>query len=372
MSNKPQQPRPNDAVLGNQSQTSIDAAVLGGIEGIRQQLAIDNLEVKKVALTQALNYGEKGIDILFEILEQPESWEIQWLAYSLLEMQPSKIIKARLKNHFPWYEFESVTLDDQGKIIKRVLGRAKYYRENLGNGIYLDMVYIPAGKFLMGSSNNELQAEYREKPQHQVTLREFYLGKYPVTQEQYKAVMGYNPSRIKDNLNKPVEQISWDKAQSFCQKLIQKTGKDYRLPTEAEWEYSCRAGTISPYYCGDVISTEQANYKNRPIFGFGKGTYRKTTTPVGSFSANGFGLYDMHGNVLELCEDHFHESYEHKPENLKQNGNIAWLSPHETRRVMRGGCWEYGPQRCRSATRIWCKIDNNGFDIDGFRLALSI
>ncbi|MFM7438894.1 MAG: SUMF1/EgtB/PvdO family nonheme iron enzyme, partial [Snowella sp.] len=120
------------------------------------------------------------------------------------------------------------------------------FTETLPGNIKLEMVKIPAGTFTMGSDENE-----DEKPKHQVKLQEFYLGKYPVTQEQYQAVMGNNPSKFQDNPKNPVEQVSWDDAQEFCQKLNQLTGKKYRLPTEAEWEYACRAGTQTRYYFGD-------------------------------------------------------------------------------------------------------------------------
>jgi formylglycine-generating enzyme required for sulfatase activity len=207
MSENPRQPRPDDAVLGGQSQAPKYGAVLGGIEGVKLRLGTDNLEIKKAALQDALKYGDKGIEVLFGILEQKESWELEWLAYSLLEKQPSAIIKARLEKHFPWYGFESVTVNRHGEIIKQTPGRAKYYREDLGNGIYVDMVYIPGGKFIMGSLWSEKDSSEDERPQHEVTVPSYWMGKYPVTQEQYRAVMGNNPSEFR-GAKRPVESVN--------------------------------------------------------------------------------------------------------------------------------------------------------------------
>ena len=242
----------------------------------------------------------------------------------------------------------------------------------LPGGVELEMIKIPAGSFLMGSADNDPGAYGEEKPQHRVTLQEYYLGKYPVTQEQYQAVMGNNPSRFQDNLKNPVDSVSWNDAKAFCQKVYELTGKKVRLPTEAEWEYGCRAGTTTPFYFGETISTEQANYNGNYTFGQGeKGIYRQKTTPVGSFIANKFGLYDMHGNVWEWCEDGWHESYAEKPESIKQNGNTIWSSSNELRHILRGGFWFVNPSFCRSANRDWDGADVR-YDFYGFRLALSI
>lgn len=143
MSNSPRQPRPDDAVLGGKSQVPIDGAVLGGIDGLRQRLATDNLEVKKVALSQALNYGEKGVEVLFEVLEKEKDLDIKWLAYQVLEKQNNSSIQVRLNNYFSCYEFEDIMLNRRGEIIKRIPGKARYFREELGKGICLDMTYIP-------------------------------------------------------------------------------------------------------------------------------------------------------------------------------------------------------------------------------------
>ena len=228
------------------------------------------------------------------------------------------------------------------------------FTEILPGNIKLEMVKIPAGSFLMGSADNDKSADGYEKPQHQVNLQEFYLGKYPVTQEQFQAIMRNNPSYFKDNPKNPVEQVSWNDAQAFCQKLSEKIGKKYRLPSEAEWEYACRAGTQTRYYFGDdeMELGEYAWYKE---------TSGRKTHPVGQKKPNNWGLYDMHGNVWEWCEDGWHENYENAP-----TDGTAWNENHSvTYRVLRGGSWVDSPRSCRSASR---GIDDNRDNFDGFRV----
>ena len=257
--------------------------------------------------------------------------------------------------------------------------------ETLPGNIKLEMVKIPAGSFTMGSDEYD-----DEKPKHQVKLQEFYLGKYPVTQEQYESVMGNNPSNFQDNPKNPVEQVSWEDAQEFCQKLNQLTGKKYRLPTEAEWEYACRAGTQTRYYFGD----DQSLLKEYAWYGDNSGDsfldtikmwdadpnwenyYKKLmdnnckTHPVGEKKLNNWGLYDMSGNVWEWCEDPWHDSYANKPENIKNNGNTIWSSSDISFRVLRGGSWNNNSRNCRSANRNRNNADVRNNNI-GFRLAVS-
>jgi len=226
------------------------------------------------------------------------------------------------------------------------------------------MVKIPAGSFLMGTEEAEvirLCKEYEtdwykcEMPQHRVNLQEFYLGKYPVTQEQYQAVMGNNPSKFKDNPKNPVENVRWNDAQEFCQKLSDKTGKKYRLPSEAEWEYACRAGTQTRYYFGD----DQKLLGEYAWHGENSGD---KTHPVGQKKPNNWGLYDMHGNVWEWCEDGWHDNYQKAP-----TDGTAWNENHSVTnmRVLRGGSWHGNPRSCRSAYRV--DYDDR-FAYDGFRV----
>jgi formylglycine-generating enzyme required for sulfatase activity len=224
-------------------------------------------------------------------------------------------------------------------IVTRYQTTGQYFTEDLGNGVDLDMVYIPGGTFLMGAPEDELESRDNERPQHEVTLQFFFMGRYAVTQAQWGVVANYpqierkldpNPSRFTGD-NRPVENVSWENAVEFCKRLSKKTEREYKLPSEAQWEYACRAGTKTPFHFGETITTDLANYNGTDdqwgSYGRGtKGEYREQTTEVGSFLANRFGLYDMHGNVGEWCEDDYHESYEGAPTD-RQNLKLEAVSP---------------------------------------------
>ncbi|MEA5573214.1 bifunctional serine/threonine-protein kinase/formylglycine-generating enzyme family protein [Calothrix sp. UHCC 0171] len=239
----------------------------------------------------------------------------------------------------------------------------RYFVEDLGNGITLEMVEIPGGTFMMGSPKTEEKRTSRESPQHLVNVPSFFMGKYVVTQAQYQAIMKKNPARFK-GVNRPVETVSWDDAVDFCQKLSQKTGKTYRLPSEAEWEYACRAGTTTPFYFGETITTDFANFDGNYTYASApKGVYRGATTEVGKFPPNVFGLYDMHGNVWEWCQDSWHENYNGAPVD-----GSAWIDNNETK-LLRGGSWLSFPGICRSANSI-SKTRNYLNGNFGFRVVL--
>ncbi len=265
-------------------------------------------------------------------------------------------------------------------VINRERRTAQYFIEDLGDGIGLEMVLIPGGSFLMGSPEDELERSDDESPQHSVTIQLFCLGKYPVTQAQWKAVaalpqinreLNPDPSHFKGE-NRPVEQVSWYDVVEFCSRLSQKIGRQNSLPSEAEWEYACRAGTTTPFHFGKTITPELANYNGEYTYGAGaKGVYRKETTPVGSFGvANAFGLYDMHGNVWEWCADQWHGNYEGAP-----TDGSAWLDENDNdnqrhvlqRHVLRGGSWDSYPRYCRSAFRSHLDAAY-GYDYYGFRV----
>ena len=215
------------------------------------------------------------------------------------------------------------------------------------NSIGMKFVWIKPGNFTMGSPKEENE-RFPEETQHKVTLTKgFYMGVYTVTQEQWKEVMGNNPSFFKGEKNLPVEMVSWDDCQEFIKKLREKDKKAYRLPTESEWEYACRAGTTTPFHFGETISTDQANYDGEAVYGNGKkGVFRKKTTPVGTFPANAWGLHDMHGNVWEWCQDWYGE--------YPQKEVVDPQGPEKGEfRVLRGGSWHGYPQFCRSAFRVW-------------------
>ena len=240
-------------------------------------------------------------------------------------------------------------------------------KEDLGNNITLEMVQIPGGSFMMGSPALEKgrSTDGSESPQHQVNVPGFYMGKYVVTQEQYQKIMGNNPSSFK-GAKRPVEQVSWNNAVEFCQKLSKKTGREYRLPSEAEWEYACRAGTTTPFHFGETITTELANYNGNFIYASErKGKYLERTTDVGSFNPNAFGLYDMHGNVSEWCQDDWHNNYIDAP-----NDGSAWTSQSGNDKAKRGGSWDSKPEVCRSAYRSYANLDSN-YHFIGFRVVCS-
>ncbi|MEG4146049.1 bifunctional serine/threonine-protein kinase/formylglycine-generating enzyme family protein [Microcoleus sp. Pol12B5] len=260
------------------------------------------------------------------------------------------------------FDFDPVTVEVRGNISSRQRCQAQFYSENLGSGAILDMVAIPGGSFVMGSPNTEAGRSNNEGPQRTVNISPFFMGKYPITQEQWEVVMGNNPSDIK-GLKRPVEQVSWNNALEFCQKISQKTGKIYRLPSEAEWEYACRAGTTTPFYFGETITPNLVNYDgNYPYGAAPKGRYRKQTTDVGSFPPNPFGLYDMHGNVWEWCSDKWHDNYSGAP-----TDGSSWETATDNKRVLRGGSWNNHALYSRSADRdrnsAGYKLRNWGFRV---------
>jgi formylglycine-generating enzyme required for sulfatase activity len=218
------------------------------------------------------------------------------------------------------------------------------------NGVTLKLKLIPAGEFMMGSPENETERSKDEGPQHRVKIsKPFFMGVYLVTQVQYQSVMDNKPSHFKGDDNLPVEQVSWYDAVEFCKRLSARTGQMVRLPTEAEWEYACRAGTTTPFNTGETISTDQANYNGHFTYGSGsKGESPQTTLAVGSFASNSFGLYDMHGNVWEWCQD-WYGSYA-AGDAVDPQGPATGPS---CLRVLRGGSWADYPRRCRSACRRW-------------------
>jgi formylglycine-generating enzyme required for sulfatase activity len=286
--------------------------------------------------------------------------------------------------------FDVVTVNVRRNEPERRKGQARYFSENIG-GVMLEMMEIPAGTFWMGSSEVEAEQVRREgeltgkdassvatlaqaeSPRHQVRVPLFYMGKFEVTQAQWRAVarlesisrdLSPAPSHFKgDNL--PVENITWDEAMEFCLRLSALTGKKYRLPSEAEWEYTCRAGTVTPFHFGEITASWLLNYCGSYPFGsVAKGVCREQTTPVGYLEvANAFGLYDMHGNVWEWCADSWHDNYTNAP----SNGSVWEGGVNKSDRVMRGGSWMTFGYRARSATRASAAPNSKAND-HGFRV----
>ncbi len=251
-----------------------------------------------------------------------------------------------------------------------------FVEEALSARVLLELVLVPEGEFTMGSPDDEAEREPREGPQRSVKVPRFWMGQYPITQAQWRIVAQYervnrdldpNPSKFNGDRN-PVEQVSWYDAVEFCERLSQRTGRNYRLPTEAEWEYACRAGTTTPFHFGATLSAQYSNYIATETYGpGGVGEYRQRTISVDQVQVgNAFGLYGMHGNVDEWCLDHWHENYENAP-----TDGSAWLTDnYETARILRGGSWLSSPWCCRSASRYPYYPDFTYYK-SGFRIVLA-
>jgi formylglycine-generating enzyme required for sulfatase activity len=278
------------------------------------------------------------------------------------------------------FEFETVQVGEQGQIIELKRDRILVFRECLANAIELELVAIPSGEFMMGSPESEYDRSVCEGPQHLVSIQPFFMGKYPVTQAQWYTIADTSSvDRVldlnlcgfeEDNLpvenlywdaadNLPITGVYWDEAIEFCQRLSRDTGRNYRLPTEAEWEYACRAGTLTPFNFGPTITPDLANYRgidcgttNDKWFFSGsydrgpKGIYHNDITPVDAFGPNAFGLHDMHGNVSEWCLDQWHGDYRDAP-----TDGSAWIAGGDDNVVLRGGAFDTFPAYCRSASR---------------------
>jgi len=262
-------------------------------------------------------------------------------------------------------EYEVVQVDKNGTIHNRQKHHCKKYVENLGDGLILEMVLIPAGMFGMGTLGSSEYAE--EHPHHNVRIPSFLMSKFPITQEQWKVVVKWEPPYRSKGPKRPVDRVSWKDAAEFCMRLSKRTGYTYQLPSEAEWEYACRAGTLTPFHYGDTITTELANYVGEHTYqSEPKGVYRHGSTNAGSFPPNAFGLYDMHGNVWEWCADKWHDNYIDAP----TDGSVWEDGKGTADRVMRGGSWHEPPGNCRSATRLKMS-ENEAEDFFGFRVAIT-
>jgi formylglycine-generating enzyme required for sulfatase activity len=303
--------------------------------------------------------------------EVAEQLRLQQEAERLQRQREAEAEKNKSAYQLKTFQFETAQINKNGTGIKRITKSAEYFTQDLGNSVFLEMVHIPGGTFLMGSPESDESPISSESPQHQVTVPSFFMGKYPVTQKQWRLVAALpkvkidlesDPSRFKgDNL--PVECVSWNHTQEFCARLSRKTNQTYRLPSEAEWEYACRGGTTTPFYFGETISTELANYHGNYTYGGGaKGEYRGKTTEVGKFPANPCGLYDMCGNVWEWCEDEWHGNYINAP-----TDGSAWSNGSNNYMSLRGGSWIFNPQSCRSAYRDYNTRDIRNYVI-GFRV----
>ena len=282
------------------------------------------------------------------------------------------------------FEFEVITVDTKGQLFQKERLTNQHYLEPLKDEIMLDMVSIPPGQFLMGSPETEEGYHSSQGPQHRVSITNFWMSRYPITQAQWEVVASL--PKIAESLNPecsnfrdsalPVEQVSWYEAREFCARLSQLTDKKYELPSEAEWEYACRGKTQTPFHFGETITTDLANYSGvdweyqAKICSKGSssagplGSDRRETTPVNHFSiGNAFGLSDLHGNIREWCADPWHRNYTNAP----TDGRIWQSNGDDSKRVIRGGSWNVGPQKCRSARRDRFDPNASLYDI-GFRV----
>jgi formylglycine-generating enzyme required for sulfatase activity len=332
------------------------------------------------------------------------------------------VITDLLSQNLRNFSFETPTVNRRGEIIKTTTHTANCFRETLPNNVDLDMVSIPGGTFTMGSPKNEKYSHDNERPQHNVKVPPFFMGKYPITQGQWKVIATRTDLKVKIDLEedpsyfkkpyqdqdreidrwlRPVERVNWYEAVEFCQRLSKLTGRDYRLPSEAQWEYACRAMTepldlakgesYPPFYFGETLTDKLANYNaSRTYASEPEGENGKETIPVGQFPPNAFGLYDLHGNVWEWCMDDWHDNYENAPsdgsawlDNNQEENIDAENSLESTEKadsagslqdennpysVMRGGSWGFIPNYCRSAFRYYDVRRDDRDDYIGFRV----
>jgi len=281
-----------------------------------------------------------------------------------------------------------ITVNASGQEVSRTSSTIQYFTEalNLPNGaVSIEMALIPKGTFTMGASSSE-KGDSDESPQHEVNFpQDFYMGRYTVTQAQWLAVMGKFSSefnsldaKFKGN-NLPMVLVSWHEAREFCKKLTSTSNRGtYRLPTEAEWEYACRAGTTTPFHFGETITPSLVNYNgNNPYANAPKGEYRQQTVDVNSFTPNAWGLHQMHGNVREWCLNEYYVdsySYSKKSSNLKNNGSEPYsdmnVNENDNRHLLRGGSWSDVARNCRAALRNWgiARLQDN---YNGLRLFIA-
>ena len=284
-----------------------------------------------------------------------------------------------------WLLMPSATINDNGRAFRTQLVRLRLWAlprlqvpgawfELLGDSVALTMVGMPAGCYWMGSPRDELGRFTNEGPERLVALEGFWISQTPITQAQWRQVMGSNPSNFIENRVdrdlRPVEKVSWHDAIEFCTRLREHAGRIYTLPTEAQWEYACRAGSTAPFHYGATLISELANYNANAIYSASeRGVFRSQTSPVSQFPSNDWGLHDMHGNVREWCLDQWQDSYDEKPSNTQafivSDNHKAVVD--ETTCLVRGGSWHRSPRHCRSAVRDHAMAARVSSDI-GFRV----
>ena len=379
------------------AQYPIDSFVRAGLKQFQQSLELSDDDVARIEQPllapkdaayqrqqeeQRQREQQQGLARQQE-LEQQQRLEEQRKREEAQRQPPLK----RSEFQVPTINIGSQTIEKSGFFGKKIetittlnityqRSQADSFSEDL-DGVTLEMVAIAGGTFMMGSPNHELERSSDES-QHTVTVPTFFMGQTPVTQAQWRSVselpkvrmeLQPDPSGFKGNDNYPVEQVSWDESVEFCLRLSNKTGREYRLPSEAEWEYACRAGTTTPFHFGETIDAGLANYDGTaPVYGKGvNGPYRETTTPVREFPPSSWGLYDMHGNVWEWCQDDYESDYNAIP----TDGSAYINNKSENAfKVLRGGSWINAPEGCRSAYRLNSTRARRSLNL-GFRVVCS-
>ncbi|MBK1990246.1 SUMF1/EgtB/PvdO family nonheme iron enzyme [Sphaerospermopsis aphanizomenoides BCCUSP55] len=344
-------------------------------------------DIDKLAAEAAIAEAEEYFALAFQI------WMRVNVAAGGTDMRPIRAFQRLANKQSSNILEQRREAEAQGQ--KIAAAKTRELTVDLGQGLPLELVRVPAGKFMMGMPPEERQIALEDAlrygikrenaerwldwstPQHEVYLQEFLMGKYAVTNAQWYAVMKTKPSEKYDKKfqgdKQPVVGVSWHEAMEFCEKLSKQTQRAVRLPTEAEWEYACRAGTTTPFAFGKTITTDQVNYDgNYPYGDAPKGKYRECTVNVDSFQPNAWGLYQMHGNVWEWCLDEFHDRYSEKPAHLKSNGNEPWgelnVSKEDNRAyICRGGSWFTYAINCRLADRRRLYARGQPYDL-GFRV----
>lgn len=239
-------------------------------------------------------------------------------------------------------------------------GFALQDRLSLGAGMFLELILIPAGEFLMGARADDPIHETYRGPQHRVVIPQpFYLGKFPVTQRQWQAVMDTNPARFQNRPDHPIEYVSWEECVTFCQRVTALTGRSVRLPSEAEWEYACRAGSETAYSFGNEVSLLDQ-------YGWYRANSAMVSQPVGCKAPNAWGLYDMHGGIDEFVQDHWHDTHADAP----TDGSTRVTSGATDLRVKKGGSWYDLAEYCASAHRNYYRHDVPAED-HGFRVLVA-
>jgi formylglycine-generating enzyme required for sulfatase activity len=345
-------------------------SLLTYLQGMRELVRGDQSQAESTL--QSLPTSNSRMVTAGVILPVPEFQEAGWTMEPIVSQAPVlqslNVETAKLIRQPRW-----LNLGTRWEV-ERWEQQTQLFYEKLENQITLEMVVIPQGHYLRGSDRQE--GDYRERPQHAVSIASFFLSRFPITQAQWRAVaqtqkvrleLNPDPSQFKgDHL--PVEHITWFEAIEFCERLQLQTGKPYRLPSEAEWEYACRAGTTTPFHFGATLSPQLASYDSSQRYRSSPGgRSRQQTFKVGfRRAANAFGLEEMHGNVWEWCADHWYDDYSNAP----NDGSVRMTDQRFSPRVIRGGSWESEPKICRSAYRNGVPPENRVLTI-GFRVAVS-